>query len=83
MHHFKSGFKPSNVSTLILNSVLIIYIKCSLNMDHYIEEVDGHIFKGLQAPSNCWISGVTGSGKTSLVHRMLVHKDELYSQPRT
>ena len=49
-------------------------------MDHYIEEVDGHIFKGLQAPSNCWISGVTGSGKTSLVHRMLVHKDELYSQ---
>ena len=50
-------------------------------MNPYIEEIEGPVFEGFQAPSNCWISGVTGSGKTSLVHRMLLHKDSIYSQP--
>ena len=51
------------------------------DMDHHIEQVEGPLFRGFYAPSNCWISGVTGSGKTSLVHRILVNKDVLYSQP--
>ena len=49
-------------------------------MDQYVEDIEGPIFKRFNAPSNCWISGVTGSGKTTLVHRLLVHKDALYTQ---
>lgn len=50
-------------------------------MDNYIEEVNGPLFPGLKSPCNSCVSGVSGSGKTSLVHKILRFKDAIYDTP--
>lgn len=41
---------------------------------------DSLLFPKLRAPSTCVLSGSTGSGKTTLIHRILKSKDELFEK---
>ena len=50
-------------------------------MEEYIENVEGPIFPGINCPATICCSGVSGSGKTSLVHKVLRHKDEMFQLP--
>ena len=50
-------------------------------MDNYIESIDGSVFPPLKSPCNSCVSGVSGSGKTSLVHKILTYKDHIYDTP--
>ena len=50
-------------------------------MESYVEEIQGITFPGLKSPCNSCVSGVSGSGKTSLVHKLLTFKDTIYDTP--
>ena len=47
----------------------------------YLETVEGPIFPGFRAPCNLMVAGVSSSGKTTLVHKILKHKDVMYTRP--
>ena len=49
--------------------------------DGFIENIEGSVFPGLRAPCNTMIAGVSSSGKTTLVHRILKHRDVMYTIP--
>ena len=49
--------------------------------DGYIENIEGPVFPGLRAPCNTMVAGVSSSGKTTLVHKVLKHKDVMYTRP--
>ena len=50
-------------------------------MEEYIEEVEGTVFPGLKSPCNIMVSGVSNSGKTTLVRRLLVHRNDMFTLP--
>lgn len=50
-------------------------------MDHYQEDLEGTPFRGMNAPCTVGISGASGSGKTSLVYRILKHANDMFTQP--
>ena len=51
------------------------------DMDSYVEDIRGAVFPGLRAPCNTCVSGATGSGKTTLVRKILQFKDVIYDHP--
>ena len=49
--------------------------------EEYIESIEGPTFPGLRAPCNTMVAGVSSSGKTTLVHKILKHRDVMYTRP--
>ena len=48
-------------------------------MDECIENISGVPFLGLRTPCNTMVAGVSSSGKMTLVHRILRHRNALYT----
>ena len=50
-------------------------------MEDYIEVLEGPAFPGLRAPCTISVSRVSGSGKTSLVYKILKHRNVIFTIP--
>lgn len=59
-----------------------IYINL-FNMEYHIEELDDDtsVFPKFRAPATFMVSGVTSSGKSTLTHKLLKNKDNMFDRP--